>query len=162
MKRAALSLLPLTFAVLFGTPISVAENFRMQFAPINGMAIAKGEIFSRDYTTEGPIGGVRLLPGVKVVTTPGAQKYYGVFWHELYEIDVASGGVRRITFPEELSWPTSITYDQRDGRLLVSAQGPQGGGGIYAYDLEDQTWTLLATSGSRFEAIMFDNEDHRL
>src|SRR5688500_19343711 len=107
MKRASLSLLALTFAVLFGKPINGAESFRMQFVPIHGLSVANGEVFSRDYTTDGLIGGVRLLPGMKVIGTPGLQKYYGVFYHEFYEIDAASGGLRRITFPEALSWPTS-------------------------------------------------------
>jgi len=107
--------------LLFFSPLrsqnASADAFRLEFAPIHGQAPSGGNIFARDFLPSGPVTGVRLIPGMKVIPTNGRTKFYGVFYHEFHEIDAASGGIKRITLPEGLSSPTSLTLDAGRNRV---------------------------------------------
>ncbi len=89
---------------------------------------------------------------------------YGIIGHQLVKLDPQSNWeTTAIQIPPELpqlSWPTGITFDPDNNRLLVSSLG--GEGYLYSYSLDTENWQAFSLNNVDLTSIVYHPEAKQL
>lgn len=90
---------------------------------------------------------------------PKTSKAYGVTMHELFEVDLATGKTMELKLANRkdlprFSWTAGVAFDTQRRRLLVMTSHVYSR--VYAYDVDDDHWSLLTTSrGALFGGVAY-------
>lgn len=137
---------PISGDFLARAPGDLAPIFRLDF--FSGDDDETGTLFSRSYTQRMPLQAGRLLPGLRVVADSRRQKFYAAYPHYVLQIDGQTHAATVMSLENvtpRLSWPTSITYDTKRDRALLTSLG--GEGFLYAFPSTNAVWSMLSTLG---------------
>jgi hypothetical protein len=101
-----------------------------------------------EFMIGGPVAGTaRPLPRDvnSVATDPRGPTHYGLSREGVLQLDMQAGQVVQLAWDPAVGrpgWPLGIAFDTKRGRVVVSTL--DRGGRLYAYDVGEKKWSVLA------------------
>ncbi len=99
----------------------------------------------------------------QLVVDPRGPSYYGRRGGDISQIDWITGVRTKIPFGgglPRLSWPSAIAFDTKRQRLLLTSFG--GGGYLYAYNVDEERWSVLRKPGLSASALVYAEKEDAL
>lgn len=136
---------------------------QLSFTAIHYTAIREFHVTAAygTFTLAGPkTDSLKPLPKgiLQVAYDPDSKRYYGLSWHEVYQVDLESKSATKMSLPKdlpELSWPSGITFDTKRRRVILVSFG--GSGDMYAYSPKTDKWSHVTDMNNLdLTALVYD------
>jgi len=126
--------------------------------------VMSGEPSLAEFTPTGPVAtSYQKLPKRVALYAhdPTGPTDYGIINHDVVKLDLKDGKHEKLAYNNgvnRISWPSALTFDSKNRRLLVSGYG--GRTGLYAYYVDKKEWKkLAATTFTIMAGIAWSDED---
>ncbi len=163
LSRRVAELASVTFPAVYRQPVDLPKNGGP--AAIRRLRFQDARRYLAEFTLRGPVRGTfeEVSTGKgEVISDPADPRIRYIHNGKVSRIG-ANGEVTELQMDPNLpriSWGDSIAVDNKRRRLLLTSHG--GSGHFYAFDLQQDKWSLLRTPGLSASAITYVPDEDAL